>query len=62
MGLTVLEIEVGNPANPDITHAVDLLVDSGAVYSVIPAPLLEGLGIRSLSSSVMVPILASIRA
>ena len=48
MGLTVLEIEVGNPANPDHTERIELLVDSGAIYSVIPAPLLEGLGIRPL--------------
>ena len=49
MGLTVLAIEVGNPANPDVTESIDLLIDSGAVYSVIPTPVLERPGIRPLT-------------
>jgi len=48
MGLTVLEVRVGNPATPEITHPVEFLVDSGAVYSVVPAAVLEGLGIKPL--------------
>ena len=34
MGLTVLEIEIGNPSEPNVTEKIDLLVDSGAIYSV----------------------------
>ncbi|MFQ5341212.1 MAG: hypothetical protein ACE5F6_06650 [Anaerolineae bacterium] len=49
MGLTVLEIEVGNPADPDVTVEVEFLIDSGAVYSVVPTPILERLGIRPLA-------------
>ena len=49
MGLTVLEIEIGNPANPEITEKIDFLIDSGAVYSVVPAPVLERLGIKPLT-------------
>jgi len=49
MGLTVLEIEVGNPAYPDVTIAVEFLIDSGAVYSGVPTPILEKLGIRPLT-------------
>ena len=49
MGLTDLNIEVGNPANPEVTESVELLVDSGAVYSVVPKPILERLGIRPLA-------------
>jgi clan AA aspartic protease len=49
MGLTVLEIEVGNPSNPEVTEKVDFLVDSGAVYSVVSAPTLEKLGIKPLA-------------
>ena len=45
MGLTVLQIEVGNPANPEVTEKVEFLVDSGAIYSVVPAPILAKLGI-----------------
>jgi predicted aspartyl protease len=48
MGMTVLEIEVGNPAEPDVTERVECLIDSGAIYSVIPIPVLERLGIRPL--------------
>ena len=33
MGLTVLEIEVGNPTNPEVTEKIDFLIDSGAIYS-----------------------------
>jgi len=49
VGLTVLEIEVGNPANPEVTEKVDFLIDSGAVYSVVPTPILEKLGIKPLA-------------
>lgn len=49
MGLTVLEIEVGNPANPKATETVEFLIDSGVVYSVVPTPVLEKLGIEPLA-------------
>ncbi|MBZ5562140.1 MAG: aspartyl protease [Acidobacteriia bacterium] len=50
MGLTTLQIEVGNPANPEVTEMLEFLVDSGAIYSVVPTPLLEKLGIRPLAT------------
>jgi len=49
MGLTVLEIEVGNPANPEVTEKVDFLIDSGAIYSVVPTSILVKLGIKPLA-------------
>jgi len=49
MGLTILKIEVGNPANPDVTESLEFLIDSGAIYSVVPYPILEQLGIRPLT-------------
>jgi len=49
MGLTMLEIEVGNPANVDVTEKVTFLIDSGAVYSVVPTPILKKLGIKPLT-------------
>ncbi len=49
MGLTILELEVSNPAQPDRAVKVEFLVDSGAVYSVVPAPVLEELGIQPLA-------------
>ena len=49
MGLTFLEIEVGNPANPEVTEKIEFLIDSGAIYSVVPTPILARLGIRPFS-------------
>ncbi len=49
MGLTYLEIDVGNPADPDTTERIQFLIDSGAVYSVVPTPVLDRLDIRPLS-------------
>src|SRR5436309_13679559 len=36
MDLTVLQLEIANPARPAATERVDLLIDSGAIYSVVP--------------------------
>jgi predicted aspartyl protease len=48
MGLTHVTVEVGNPAEPELLEPVKFLVDSGAIYSVVPAPVLTRLGIRPL--------------
>ena len=40
MGLTVLSLELANPAAPDVTQRLDFLVDSGAIYSVVPRRIL----------------------
>lgn len=48
MGLANLTIEVGNPANPEVTRPVQFLIDSGAIYAVVPAAILHDLGIRPL--------------
>jgi clan AA aspartic protease len=50
MGLTTLEIEVGNPANRQAIEKVEFLIDSGTVYSVVPTPILERLGIQPLTT------------
>jgi clan AA aspartic protease len=49
VGLTVLELEVANPARPEVTEKLEFLVDSGAIYSVVPAAVLERLGIVPLT-------------
>lgn len=49
VGLTVLEVEVGNPARPETTEKVEFLIDSGAIYSVVPREILDRLGIRPLA-------------
>lgn len=50
MGLTVLRVEVGNPAKPMRTEEVEFLIDSGAIYSVVPARILKRLGIKPLTT------------
>lgn len=49
MGITILEIEVGNPANPKALVTVEFLVDSGAIYSVVPKKVLRQLGIKPIA-------------
>ena len=49
MGLTVLALEVANPADPITREPVEFLVDSGAVYSFVPRDVLSRLGITSHS-------------
>lgn len=49
MGLTYLELEVGNPSNPQLTEKLDCLIDSGAIHTVIPRRVLDRLGITPLA-------------
>ncbi len=46
MGLTTLKVGVASPAAPDVIEAVECLVDSGAVYSVVPRTVLKKLNIE----------------
>ncbi len=48
MGLTFLKIGVGNPAKPKVTEEIEFLLDSGAIYSVVPNKILRKLGIKPL--------------
>ena len=48
MGLTVLPIHIANPATPATSERIELLVDSGAIYSVVPGRLLRRLGIKPI--------------
>jgi len=48
MGVTTLVVEVANPATPEVTELREFTVDSGAVYSVVPADVLRRLGIQPL--------------
>jgi hypothetical protein len=52
MGLTFLEVEVGNPANLEVTEKVEFLIDSGTIYSVVPTPILDRLGIKPIGAGV----------
>jgi clan AA aspartic protease len=49
MARTVLELEVGNPAKPKVTEKIEFLIDSGAIYSVVPARILKKLGIKPIA-------------
>lgn len=49
MGLTVLEVGVGNPATPELTRPIEFLVDSGTIYSVVPSAILEELHIQPIA-------------
>ncbi|MCK4386149.1 MAG: aspartyl protease [candidate division Zixibacteria bacterium] len=49
MGLTTLKVGVGNPSTSEIVETVEFLIYSGVVYSVVPTPILEKLGIKPLT-------------
>jgi hypothetical protein len=51
MGLTHVEMEIANPAAPERTERIRFLVDSGAIRSVIPGPVLTGLGIQPIAEA-----------
>lgn len=46
MAITHINVVVKNPRRPEKTTVQHFLVDSGAVYSVVPAGLLKKLGIE----------------
>jgi len=46
VGLTFVTVEIANVNEPEQAASVECLVDSGAVHSVIPRTVLEGLGIK----------------
>ena len=50
MGLTHLQVKVGNPANGGKQETVQCLLDSGAIYSLIPGVVLKRLGIKPHST------------
>src|SRR5437667_10522609 len=45
MGLTSVRMQVANFAAPEIAEEVEFLVDSGAIYSVVPGEILTRLGL-----------------
>ncbi len=49
MGLTHIEATIANPASRRRSVRLSFLVDSGAVYSVAPAPVLRKLGVKPRS-------------
>lgn len=50
MGITFLKVKVSHPARPKKVRECKFLVDSGALYSVVPKQILQDLGIKPTSS------------
>lgn len=50
MGLTYLKATIANPANPRKAAKLTFLVDSGAIYSIVPGETLRRLGIKPHST------------
>ena len=46
MGLVYVEVAISNPAAPEVSTDVTMLVDTGATLSLVPASLLDNLGVR----------------
>ena len=46
MGLAYAEVEVSNPVAPEMSVAITMLADTGAIFSVLPTSLLDRLGIH----------------
>jgi clan AA aspartic protease len=46
MGLTYIQARIANPARPRRSARLKFLVDSGALYSVVPTAVLRRLGIK----------------
>jgi len=46
LGLTHIKVSIANPARPKRAINLTFLVDSGAIYSVIPAALLRKLSVK----------------
>jgi clan AA aspartic protease len=52
-GITFTQVKVSNPRRPDLDPvALEFLVDTGAIYSVVPTSVLEALGIPRLDRRV----------
>lgn len=47
MGITIIKAKVSNPADRSRSADVRFVIDSGAAYSVVPANVLERLGIEA---------------
>ena len=47
MGVFRVRARIWNPLDPDKSRDVELLVDTGATYTVIPCDVLESLGIKA---------------
>ena len=49
MGLTQVTVRIANPTDPKRYRDLEFLVDSGAIYTVVPKKILKEIGIRPRS-------------
>jgi len=49
MSLTTLTVDVANVSSPKRTKTLEFIVDSGAIYPVVPARTLKELGIKPIA-------------
>jgi clan AA aspartic protease len=54
MGLTFVEIEVGSLAKPKTMVKLEFLIDSGAIYSIVPEKILKKLGIKPIAKETFI--------
>jgi clan AA aspartic protease len=54
MGLTFIDVVIANPGNPRKAKKLSLLVDSGAIYSIVPKDLLRRLGVKPHSTKTFI--------
>jgi clan AA aspartic protease len=47
MGLFTVPATLSNPIDPERRLVVDLIVDTGAVYTMLPAPVVQELGLET---------------
>jgi predicted aspartyl protease len=52
MGITFVNVKVSNPARPKKAAVHELLVDSGAIYSLLPVKELKKIGIKPVREEV----------
>jgi predicted aspartyl protease len=46
VGITQLKVRVGNPADRRRSEIVECIVDSGAIFAIVPATVLRRIGVR----------------
>ena len=46
MGTTHVKMQISNVAEPDRSFEQEMILDTGAYFSILPAPLLRGIGIE----------------
>lgn len=49
MGFTYVRVALSNPANPAKSVEIELLIDTGAVFTAIPRKLLEELELKPIT-------------